>query len=200
MAKFCKQCGGSLALTDKVCSNCGTPVVDAAATPATTPIENISTSPVASPDSVSAQSITTENQPSIGAAATMEKRSLVKLILLSIITLGIYAIYWQYTFTEDIHQMVGRKTTPNYILVLIYSIITLGIYGLIYLSKVCATLNEAKDIRQMESERLSDSTIIILAIVGALLFPPLMFFAQYKIIVAYNDIVIYDKEAVGMAA
>ena len=58
-----------------------------------------------------------------------ENRRLWKLILFSILTLGIYNIVFWFQFTRDLNEMNREeKKLKNYILVLFLSIITLGIY------------------------------------------------------------------------
>ena len=63
-----------------------------------------------------------------------EKRRLWKLILLSIVTLGIYDIVFWYKFVKDLNTInqVDKKL-KNYILVIFLSIITLGIYHWVWL-------------------------------------------------------------------
>ena len=63
-----------------------------------------------------------------------EKRRLWKLILLSIVTLGIYDIVFWYKFVKDLNTMNQvDKRLKNYILVIFLSIITLGIYHWVWL-------------------------------------------------------------------
>ena len=60
----------------------------------------------------------------------VNQRSLATYIILSIITCGIYSIYFWYQFAEDVNKTCagdGQETT-NYIIALLLSIITCGIY------------------------------------------------------------------------
>lgn len=68
----------------------------------------------------------------------IKQRSLLKFILLGIITLGIYDIVFLYGWTKDNNTLckgVG-KDSPNYIAVLLLSMITCGIYGLYWYFKM----------------------------------------------------------------
>ncbi|HHX18442.1 MAG TPA: DUF4234 domain-containing protein [Clostridium sp.] len=56
----------------------------------------------------------------------MEKRSIGTAILLSIITCGIYGIYWMYKMTEDITNYNGENANPGTEILLM--IVTCGIY------------------------------------------------------------------------
>lgn len=62
----------------------------------------------------------------------MKERNFVTAFLLSIVTCGIYGIFWWYSFTEDLNRLCeGRsdsKPSPNYIVVMLLSFITCGIY------------------------------------------------------------------------
>lgn len=61
----------------------------------------------------------------------IKQRSLVAYILLSIITCGIYSIFFWYSYTEDINKVCAGdgNESPNYIVVILLSIITCGIYS-----------------------------------------------------------------------
>lgn len=68
----------------------------------------------------------------------IKQRSLLTYILLSLVTFGIYSIYFWYTYTDDLNTVCagdGEETT-NYILVLLLSMVTCGIYGYIWYYKV----------------------------------------------------------------
>lgn len=62
----------------------------------------------------------------------IKQRSLLKFILLGIITLGIYNIVFLYGWAKDNNKLCAGegKDSPNYIVVLLLSMITCGIYGL----------------------------------------------------------------------
>ncbi|MEG2813395.1 MAG: DUF4234 domain-containing protein [Oscillospiraceae bacterium] len=62
----------------------------------------------------------------------ISQKSLLKFILLSAVTFGIYGIYTLYKFNEDNNVLCNGdgKNNQNYIIVLIMSSFTCGIYGL----------------------------------------------------------------------
>ncbi len=65
----------------------------------------------------------------------IKKRGLARLVLLSIITLGIYSLYWIYKLAKDVNAICdgdGKKTggLAKYFFL---GIITLGIYDFIWL-------------------------------------------------------------------
>lgn len=75
---------------------------------------------------------------------------------------------------------------------ILLSIVTLGIYGCYYMYKITASLNEAKDQRQMGGTRRSPWLIVLLVIipyvniVGGLV-------AWYWLVESFNEIVEYDR-------
>lgn len=74
----------------------------------------------------------------------IKKRSLAKYILLSLVTLGIYSIFFWYSFTEDVNKMCAGdgQESPNYILVMLLSFVTCGIYGLYWFYKQANRLRD----------------------------------------------------------
>ena len=62
----------------------------------------------------------------------MKNRSVLAVVLLSIITCGIYELYWYYVMTEDMNKADHTKPdVTNLIIAVLLGIITCGIY-LIY--------------------------------------------------------------------
>ena len=60
----------------------------------------------------------------------IKERSLATTILLSIVTCGIYAIYFWYTYGEDMNKLCAGdgEDTANYIIVILLGMVTFGIY------------------------------------------------------------------------
>ncbi|MDE7213454.1 MAG: DUF4234 domain-containing protein, partial [Anaeroplasmataceae bacterium] len=59
----------------------------------------------------------------------MQKREIVTVILLSIFTCGIYALYWNYTTAEALNNEVeDGEPLRNYIVAILLGVITCGIY------------------------------------------------------------------------
>lgn len=56
------------------------------------------------------------------------QRSIAKCIVLSLITCGIYGLYWMVVVTDDVNRVTNRPGTSGGMSVL-FSIITCGIYG-----------------------------------------------------------------------
>ncbi len=80
----------------------------------------------------------------------MEKRNIATLIILSIVTCGIYALYWFVVTTNDIENALGSKSDgacKSGGAALLLSIVTCGIYTFYWYYK------EAERIETLNSER-----------------------------------------------
>ena len=64
----------------------------------------------------------------------VECKSIALCIVLSLITCGIYGLYWMYCLAEDVNIVTGRADASGG-MVLLLSIVTCGIYGLYWLYK-----------------------------------------------------------------
>lgn len=66
-----------------------------------------------------------------------DDRSFGMYLVLTILTCGIYGIYFWYMMTEDLNAMCygDGEDSPNYIVVILLSIITCGIYQFYWLYK-----------------------------------------------------------------
>lgn len=106
MAKFCPKCGVELNDAAIVCSNCG---------------ENLSAS--------ESQTVTQTQTVQSGAVGGVPNRSIVTAIILSVVTCGIYGLYWFVCLTNDSNKASGDYKTSGG-MALLYTIITCGIYGL----------------------------------------------------------------------
>lgn len=58
----------------------------------------------------------------------MQKRDIVKCIIFSIITWGIYGIYWFIVLTDDVNRLSEDNSTSG-AMAFVLTLITCGIYG-----------------------------------------------------------------------
>ena len=96
----------------------------------------------------------------------MTKRSIPLAIVLSFITVGLYALYWVYTLTEDAHAAAGERTTASGGMVILFSLITCGIYSLYWLYKMGETIVMAKQKRDMTADTNLPIIYLVLALFG----------------------------------
>ena len=119
----------------------------------------------------------------------MTKRSLPLAIVLSFVTLGVYAFYWIYALTEDAHAAAGERTTASGGMVILFSLITCGIYSLYWLYKMGETIIMAKQKRGMAVDTNLPIIYLVLALFG-------LGIVSYALMQnALNDIIDYDGGA-----
>ena len=64
---------------------------------------------------------------------TIQRKSIGLCIVLSIVTCGIYSLYWLYCMAEDVNLVTARPNAPSGGIVLLLTIVTCNIYGLYWL-------------------------------------------------------------------
>ena len=69
------------------------------------------------------------------AVGTIARRELVTAIILSIVTCGIYGIYWFITISEDVNTLTDDHTTSGG-MAFVLTLITCGIYGYYWVYKL----------------------------------------------------------------
>lgn len=153
---FCPNCGANVPDGTTFCPNCGTaltPITDAPAPeqPAyqqpdysqqtaydqqgySQPGNDQQTynQPNYSQADYSQQGYQTYNAPMMGG----KNRSIALCIVLSIITCGIYGIYWMYVLNEEINSLSGEPNATGGGLVILFTLITCGIYSWYWLYKM----------------------------------------------------------------
>lgn len=75
--------------------------------------------------------------------ATVQQRNIALCIILSLVTCGIYGLYWFVCLTEDTNAVAGESGTSG-VMALVFTIITCGIYGLYWAYKCGEKLDKAK--------------------------------------------------------
>ncbi len=117
----------------------------------------------------------------------IRQRSFITLVLLSIITCGIYGIIFWYQYTDDLNIVCygdGRRTR-NFIITILLSIITCGIYYWIWVYGIGNRLcNNAPRYGTRFTE--DGTTILLWMIIGSLLCGLGMLYAEYLLIKNMN--------------
>lgn len=70
-------------------------------------------------------------------------RGIFEVIIFSILTCGIYHLYWVYATTNELNDYLGDGDTSGG-LVLVYSFITCGIYGIYWYYRTGKRIQEAQ--------------------------------------------------------
>ena len=153
--KFCQHCGAAIAESSVVCPSCGGQVATLRTEQAPIIINNSNANTSANTSSNANTSDNTNVNRNTNANVNVNgaysgvrgpvrqlktNRSLLKLILLSIITLGIYGLAVMYSVTEDVNTICtpyDRKKSMNYLLlVFVFSWLTLGIAPLVWSHRI----------------------------------------------------------------
>ena len=79
---------------------------------------------------------------------TVQERNIALCIILSLVTCGIYGLYWFVCLTEDTNAAANEEGTSG-VLALVLTIVTCGIYGLYWAYKRGERLDKAKVNRGM---------------------------------------------------
>lgn len=81
-----------------------------------------------------------------GDCVMWKQRNVALGIVFSLITCGIYGLYWLVCLTEDTNAAAGENGTSG-VMALVFTIITCGIYGLYWAYRCGEKLDKAKTMR-----------------------------------------------------
>lgn len=95
----------------------------------------------------------------------VSQRSIGLCIVLSIITCGIYGLYWLYCLNEDAKVLSGDVNATSGGVVILLGIVTCGIYTLYWMFKQGERIDNAKTSRGLPSSN-SGILYLILSLVG----------------------------------
>ena len=109
---YCRNCGSAVKPEDSFCSNCGA---------ALHLNRNTNT------NTASTEKPGPEIDP--GVLRSVQPRDIVKSIIFSIITCGIYSIYWFIVLTDELNILSGNENDTSGGLSYILTLITCGFYG-----------------------------------------------------------------------
>ena len=132
MAKNCPSCGKEVEDNAVFCGNCG------ASMEAGAPVQ--------------------AQQPTGGGV--LQERNLVLAIVLSLVTCGIYAIYWFIVMTDDANTVSGDNKTSG-AMAFVFTLITCGIYELYWYYAMGKKLYTAG---QKYGKDIADNSIIYLVL------------------------------------
>ncbi len=135
MAKFCSNCGNELSENSNFCAKCGSSVNGNENNGSTVVINNYNNNEVKLPE-----------------------RNIVVCILLSLITCGIYGIYWFIVMTDE-SNMVSDEQTASGGMAFLFTIITCGIYFYYWNYKMGQKLHQAG---QKYNKPIGDNSIVYL--------------------------------------
>lgn len=100
-----------------------------------------------------------------GEFVMIERRNIVVCIVLTLVTCGIYGIYWIVCLTNDVNTVSGDVNGTSGGMVVLLTIVTCGIYGIYWAYKQGEKLDFTKNNRGIPSSN-SGVLYLILQIFG----------------------------------
>ena len=95
----------------------------------------------------------------------IQKRNTALYVILSIITCGIFGLYWFCTLNNDTNKVSGHPEATGGVAALLLTIITCGIYSLFWMYNMGMRIDEEKMRRGMPCGN-TGTLYLILALVG----------------------------------
>lgn len=143
--------------------------------------------------------IESENEPGKSSSvdsrtSNIQQRSFASYLGLSLITLGVYSIYFWYKYVKDVNEVCEEdgKKSPNYFVVLLLSYVTCGIYGIYWWYTQGERLYKAGQ-RYEVPVREKGSTILLWMLAGVVTGGAGVFIAQYILVDNLNFIVLKNN-------
>lgn len=169
MSKFCFKCGKELDDSAVFCSGCG---ANQQLNTTSTTDDNVNTNTNNDTATTTKQQSTqtTSNEQTTYTTNTrsntngytrplVENRSIALAIILSIITCGIYGLFWYAFMTNDANRVSGEYDSTSGGLTILYSLLTCGLYKIYWSYKVGKQLYNAGS---NYGKNISDNSILYL--------------------------------------
>lgn len=91
----------------------------------------------------------------------IQRREIAICIILSIVTCGIYGIYWFICLTDDTNAVSGRMGDTSGVVAFLLSLVTCNIYGLYWAYKQGEKIDEVKSSRGIPSNSSSIAYLLL---------------------------------------
>ena len=118
-----------------------------------------------------------------------DDRSFLKLLLLSIVTFGIYEIWYLHHWTKDINTLCkdDGKNNEGVLLYILFTLLTCGLFPVFWWFKAADRLSRAA-VREGVAVDISGGKVLALCIVGMFTWGIFIWYAQYLVMQATNDL------------
>lgn len=152
MSKFCFKCGKELDDSAVFCSGCGaSQQLNTTSTTddnVSTNTNNDTTTPKQQPtqttsDEQTTYTTNTQSNTNGYTRSLVKNRSIALSIILSIITCGIYGLFWYAFMVDDANKVSGEYDSTSGGLTILYSLLTCGLYKIYWSYKVGKQLYNA---------------------------------------------------------
>ena len=92
---------------------------------------------------------------------TIKKRNIAVYLILSIVTCGIFGLYWFCTLNDDTNKISGHPEAMGGVAALLLSLVTCGIYALFWMYNMGTRIDEAKAKRGLVGGNLGTLYLIL---------------------------------------
>ena len=106
--------------------------------------------------------VTKPDYPTPGPDATL---NIAVGIILTIVSCGLFAIYWQYKQISALNQLYGRKEF-DFLFWFALSFVTCGLFGIYYEYKMADGINEVKEQRGLRVDSNFPIVCLLLTLLG----------------------------------
>lgn len=139
--KICQQCGAQCDDMSVSCPSCGSPLPQGQPMGQAPYGQPMGQAPYGQP-----MGQMPYGQPMGGYAGTggIVQRNIGMAILLSIVTCGIYGIYWMIKLNDEINYLSGNHTATTGGMVILLTLVTCGIYGFYWIFKMGERVDQLK--------------------------------------------------------
>lgn len=104
--------------------------------------------------------------PPQNGAGHLENRNIAFCIVLSLVTCGIYGLYWLYKIIEDLNAASKDPAPTSGGMAILLMLITCNIYGWFWLYRAGQQMNQAKQQRNLPPDPNASIIYLVLAIFG----------------------------------
>ncbi len=98
---------------------------------------------------------------STASRALISKRDIAVSVLLSLITCGLYGLYWFIMMTDESNELVTENKTASGVLAIVYTLITCGIYSIYWHYKMGKKMAEAGE---KYGKAINDNSVLYLVL------------------------------------
>lgn len=98
----------------------------------------------------------------------IKQRNIAVCIILSIVTCGIYGLYWFVCLTDDTNTVAGEVGTTG-VMAVIFTIITCGIYGWFWAYKSGDKIDTAKQKRGIPASNSGILYLLLFILTGGII-------------------------------
>ena len=153
---YCQKCGSVLDDGARFCPNCG---ASTAAPNAGQQAQNFSQQ--AQNFSQNVSQYFPQSQPGV-----VPERNIALYIILTIVTCGIFGLYWFYCLVTDLNTAAGTPDDTNGVTVILLTLVTCGIYGLYWMYKAGEKVSVIKQRRGEPDGGNNGILYLILELIG----------------------------------